>query len=435
MLKKTRIVVIGAGFAGLRVIRKLAGSDAEIVLIDRYNYHTFIPLLYQVASGFIAPSAIAIPLRKHLRSIPNARFIHAEVKEIDRALKTIKTDIIDLTYDYLVIATGSKTKFLGVEGAAEYALKMRTLQNAIKIRDRIISNFERAAICPNLEQRRQLLTIAIVGGGATGVELSGSLMELVRGTLTRDYPAIDASQVKVILIHSGERLLQGYPAHLGNYTCKQLRRRGIKIHLNSRVSQVMPDALLLNDGTILESAAIIWTAGVEANYPQAELPTASNKICVSSTLQLPDYPTVYAVGDVAFVKQDGKPLAGIAPEAIQQGTTVGSNLQRQLKGLDPKPFDYFNKGKAAIIARNSGVAYLFGQIPLRGFAAWLLWLGIHLYYLPGIANRSVVLASWIRDYLTRERDHRQLIPPRRHNHVPLATTSTERPLYKTHTWS
>ena len=279
------------------------------------------------------------------------------------------------------------------------------------------------------------MTIAIVGGGATGVELSGSLMELVRGTLTKDYPAIDASQVKIILIHSGERLLQGYPAHLGNYTCKQLRRRGIKVHLESRVSQVMPDAIELDDGTILESAAIIWTAGVEANYPQAELPTASkDKICVSSTLQLPDHPTVYATGDVAFVKQDGKPLVGIAPEAIQQGTTVGSNLQRQLKGLDPKPFDYFNKGKAAIIARNSGVAYLFGRIPLRGFAAWLLWLGIHLYYLPGIANRSVVLGSWIRDYLTRERDHRQLIPRRRHNDFPSKSLG-DRPLYKIHTWS
>ncbi len=409
--KKPRIVVVGAGFAGLKVIRKLAKVNAEIILIDRHNYHTFVPLLYQVAAGFIPPEAIAYPLRKYIRSAKNTRFLQAEVQKIDFVAKTVITDAIDLTYDYLVVATGSQAKFLGVDGAPNYALPMRTLADAVSIRDRLISNFERATVCRDRDRRMQLLTVTIVGGGATGVELAGSLKEFIDGTLAKDYPNIDLQQVRVILIHSGKRLLADYPQHLSQYTLKQLRRRGVKVHLQSRVSEVMPGAIELANGTVLETATIIWTAGVEANYPQPEreLATANqDKICVNSNLQLPNRPEVYAVGDVAFVKQDGEPLLGIAPEALQQGTAVAQNLRRQLRGLSPKSFNYFNKGKAAIIARNSGVGYLLGQIPLQGFLAWLMWLIIHLYYLPGIANRFILLGSWLQDYFIQERDFRQL---------------------------
>ena len=407
-----RIVIIGAGFAGLRTVRKLAKAKAEILLIDRNNYHTFIPLLYQVATGFVPPETIAYPVRKYLRSLPNTYFIRAEVLGIDFVAKTIKTENKRIIYDYLVLATGTQAQFLGVDGAPQYSLSMRTLDDAVRLRDRIIGNFERASICLNWERREQLLTFTIVGGGATGVELAGALIELIEGTLAKDYPAIDPKQVKVILIHSGKRLLADFPPHLSEYTARQLRRRGVKIHFQTRVSWVMPRAIELDDGTIIETEAIIWTAGVEANIPQpnGELPTAKkDKVCVHSTLQLLNYPEVYAVGDVAYVKQNGEPLLGIAPEALQQGTTVARNLQRQLQGLPPQPFDYFNKGTAAIIVRNAGVAYLFGKIPLKGFFAWLLWLGIHLYYLPGLANRLTVLGSWIRDYLTKERAIRQFL--------------------------
>ena len=411
LLKKPRIIVVGAGLAGLRAIAKLARTEAEIILIDRYNYHTFIPLLYQVATGFVAPETVTYPIAKSLRSIANARFIRGLVTEIDLKSKTVKTETINLTYDYLVLATGSQTRFLGIKGASQFALPMRTLTDAVKIHDRLIDNFERAAVCSDCATRKQLLTITIIGGGPTGVELAGAINELVKVTLNKDYSEIDPQEVKVILVHSGATLLEGYPEHLGRYTVKQLRRRGVKVHLRSRVSQVFPEAIKLEDDGTIETAIIIWTAGVEAAYPKArgELPTASkDKICVEPTLQLPNYPQVYAIGDLALVKQDGEPLLGIAPEALQQGTTVARNLKRQLRGLDPVPFKYFNKGKAAIIARNSGVAYLFGKVPLKGFAAWLLWLGIHLYYLPGVANRFVVFGSWLRDYITRERDIRQL---------------------------
>ncbi len=411
LAKKPRIVIVGGGFAGLRVVRKLARVNAEIVLIDRHNYHTFVPLLYQVATGFITPEAIAYPFRKYLRSSKHTRFLQAEVKKVDFNAKIVTTEIMDLAYDYLVLATGSQTQFLGVAGAADYALPMRTLEDSLAIRDRLIGNFEQASLCRDIKRRTQLLTIAIVGGGATGVELAGSLMELVQGTLAKDYPTITLQEVRVILIQSGTRLLADYPDHLSQYALKQLRRKGVKIHFKSRVNAVMPGAIELDDGTILEAAAIIWTAGIEADYPQpnADIATAKkDKICVNGKLQLPNYAEVYAVGDVALVKQNGEPLLGIAPEALQQGTAVAKNLRRQLQGRSPQAFNYFNKGKAAIIARHSGVAYLLGKIPLKGFLAWLLWLAIHLYYLPGISNRCLVFGSWVRDYLTGERNLRQL---------------------------
>ncbi|MGD1920519.1 MAG: NAD(P)/FAD-dependent oxidoreductase [Pleurocapsa sp.] len=409
--RKPRIIIVGGGFAGLRLIRKLAQANAEIILIDRHNYHTFVPLLYQVATGFVTPETIAYPFRKYLRSIKNTRFIQAEVQKVNFDAKVVNTKAMDLSYDYLVLATGSSTRFLGVDGAADYALPMRTLEDAIAIKDRLIGNFERASLCQDIERRRQLLTIAIVGGGATGVELAGSIIELVRDTLAQDYPNISTREVRVILIHSGTRLLADYPQDLSDYTSKQLRRKGVKTHFQSRVRKVMPGEIILDDGTVLEAAAIIWTAGVEADYPQPknQIPTAKkDKICVTANLQLPGYPEVYAIGDVALVKQNGEPLLGIAPEALQQGTAVAHNLRRQLREMPPQPFKYFNKGKAAIIARNNGVAYLFGKIPLKGFAAWLMWFVIHLYYLPGIANRFVALGRRLRDYLTKERDLRQL---------------------------
>ena len=433
--KKPKIVIVGGGFAGLRVIRNLARFNAKIILIDRHSYHTFIPLLYQVATGFIAPETIAYPLRKCVRPFKNTRLIQAEVQKVDFIAKIVqfttvedkialsnslnKPQVTDLAYDYLVLATGSKTRFMGVDGALEYALPMRTLNDAMAIRDRLIGNFEQAAVCLDPERRSQLLTIAIIGGGATGVELAGSIVELIQGSLAKDYSTIDLKEVKVILLHSGERLLADYPPQLSDYAVKQLRRRGVKVHFQSRVSRVMAKAIKLNDSTMLKTATIIWTAGVEAEYPQPaeKISTAKkDKICVNSNLQLPDYPEVYAVGDVAFVKHNGEPLLGIAPEALQQGTAVGRNLRRQIKGLSPKPFNYFNKGKAAIIARNSGVAYLFGKIPLKGWFAWLLWLGIHLYYLPGITNRCLVFIIWIHDYLTKERKFRQLFKRRQISH-------------------
>jgi len=398
--RRPKIVIIGAGFAGLRAVRNLAGVEADILLIDRNKYHTFVPLLYQVATGWIPPQTVAYPIHKYLRSGGNARFLQAEVLGIDFEQKIVTSDRENISYDYLVMATGSQTKFLGVDGAPKYTYPLRTFNHALALRDRLLTNFQTATRTTGVKQQ-ELLTVAIVGGGATGVELAGSISELAQAVFAHRDPQQEPIQVKIILIHSRARLLADFPDHLGNYTARQLRRRGVKVYLETRVSSVMPAAVELNDGTVIKTAAIIWTAGVEANLPtEAEqLPTAkSKKVCVRPTLQTLAYLEVYAIGDVAFVKQDGEPLLGIAPEAIQQGTAVAGNLKRQLQGRSPQAFNYFNKGTAAIIARNAGVAYLFGKIPLQGWFAWLMWLGIHLYYLPGLNNRATVFKCWIKDY-------------------------------------
>ena len=431
--QRPKIIIIGAGFAGLRAVQNLARINADVLLIDRNNYHTFVPLLYQVATDFIPPKTVAYPLRKYLRSCNNACFFQAEVLGIDFENKVVSTDRENLNYDYLVIATGSQTKFLGVDGAPEHTYPLRTLKDAVALRDRILSNLERAVSCNDYERRQQLLTFTIVGGGATGVELAGALKELIQATLGEQYPELNRQEVKIILIHSRNRLLADFPTRLGDYTGKQLRRRGVKIHFQTRVRSVMPGAVELEDGPIIETATIIWTAGVEANLPadSDKFATAkSQQVCVQSTLQILDYPEVYAVGDVAYVEQDGKPLLGIAPEAIQQGTAVAGNLKRQLRGLPLKPFNYFNKGTAAIIARNAGVAYLFGRIPLKGWLAWILWLGIHLYYLPGLTNRLIVLKSWIKDYFTSDRNIRSIFSESTTNMLPAKNIKSQTSSYK-----
>ena len=402
----------------MRAVRKLADADAEILLIDRHNYHTFIPLLYQVATGFIEPELIAHPLRKMLRNISNASFLMAEVKRIELENKAVITDSGSISYDYLIIATGSQTNFLGVSGAPKHTLPLRTLEDAIALRHQILNCFERAVKqkrSPDLQnnsQLEQLMTFTIVGGGPTGVEIAGALQELIHNCLVKDYPLLDPRLAKVILLQSGDSLLSSYPKRLSQYTARQLRDRGVKVHFNNKVKTTSPTQVVLSDESTIATATIIWTAGVEANLPQLtdEIPTANkNKLEVLTTLQLPEHPQVYVAGDAAYVEHNGEPLIGVAPEALQLGGAIANNIKRQLTGKPPTAFNYFNKGTAAIIARNAGVAHLLGKIPLRGFGAWLLWLGIHVYYLPGLSNRWRVLGAWLKDYILRDRDSLQIV--------------------------
>ena len=412
MLNRPKIVVIGAGFAGLRVVKQLAQVEAEVLLIDRQNHHTFIPLLYQVATGFIEPELIAYPLRTALRKIKNASFLKLQVQQIDFKNKTVITDLKSVIYDYLVVATGSKTNFLQVSGAPQSTFPLRTLEDAINLRNQLLNCFEQAAATLDRELKKQLMTFVIVGGGATGVEMAGALQELIHNCLSKDYPNLDLGQAQVILLQSGSSLLSTYTSPLSKYALRQLRSRGIKVHFDSLVKATSAQEVLLADESTIATSTIIWTAGVEANLPESpeELTTATkNKIKVLATLQLPEYSQVYAAGDVAYIEQDGTPLLGVAPEALQQGSAIALNLKRQLKGKTPQAFDYFNKGTAAIIARNSGIAYLFGKIPLRGFLAWLLWLGIHVYYLPGLSNRFKLLGAWLKDYTLGDRSIKQIL--------------------------
>ena len=409
-----RIVVIGAGFAGLTAVKHLSNEeDVEIVLIDRHNYHTFVPLLYQVATGFIEPELIAYPLRTILRRFNKVNFLMEEVEQIDFENRTVITGHQSIKYDYLVIATGSKTNFLNVVGAPEHTFPLRTMEDALTLRNHIIHCLELAVKNQNdICYQQRLMTFIIVGGGPTGVEMAGALQELIQDCLSKDYPQLNWQQARVILLQSGSTLLSNYPLQLQKYTITQLRSQGVQIYFDSRVQVTTTTEVILEDETSIATSTIVWTAGVEASYPepQKDIRTASkNKVKVLNTLQLPDFSQVYAIGDVAHVEQGKENLLGIAPEALQQGKTIADNIKRQLKGKNPLPFNYFNKGTAAIIARNAGVAYLFGKIPLKGFLAWFLWLGIHVYYLPGISNRLKIIAAWLKDYFFRDRSIKQIM--------------------------
>ncbi|WP_289500846.1 NAD(P)/FAD-dependent oxidoreductase [Gloeocapsopsis sp. IPPAS B-1203] len=415
MPRRPRVVVVGSGFGGLQATQSLARAQINVLLIDRNNYHTFIPLLYQVAVAELQPEQIAYPVRGILQRFPFANFLMAEVTQIDFANQVIVTDGLTIPYDFLVLSTGSESQFLGVPGADKYALPMKTLPEAVYLRNHLLSCFEQAVREPDPELRQLLLTFAIVGGGPTGVELAGALVELIHGRLIKDFPTLEMEQVQVILLQSSDRLLADLPLRLSDYTYKQLQRSGVKIYLQTKVSKVTSNAIYLEDGTIIFSKTIVWTAGVQATSPTptAELfPAAKGQVAVLPTLQLPDYPQVYVVGDSAYIEQDGEPLPLVAPVALQQGTAAAQNILRQIKGKDPKPFRYVDKGRAAIIKRNAGVAQT-GKFTFTGFPAWLLWLGIHLYYLPGGRNRLIVLLDWLRDYFFGDRSIRLIFPPSR----------------------
>ncbi|BCL37239.1 NAD(P)/FAD-dependent oxidoreductase [Nostoc sp. MS1] len=421
MMRNRRVVIVGAGFGGLQAAQSLANSGADVLLIDRNNYHTFVPLLYQVATGQIEPEYIAYPIRTILRGSfcqyqkPQVQFLMAEVEYIDFAGQVVKTTHGAINYDFLVLATGSRTQFWGVDGAEEYAFSMRSLEEAVALRNQIFSCFEEAIQESDAARRQQLLTFTIVGGGATGVELAGALVEMVRGCLRRYYSTIDSREVRIVLVQSGDRLLVELPKKLGVHTYKKLRQLRVEVYLQTRVSQVTDGFVHLENEEIIPSKTVIWTAGLEANLPgvSEELAVAhKSKIVVHPTLQVLEHPNVYAVGDLAYVEQKGKSLSGVAPEALQQGVAVARNIRLQIRGKSPKPFSYFNKGRLAIIGCYSGVGKI-GTVAFTGFLAWLMWLGVHLVYLPGYRSRLLVLLTWLHTYLFSDRHVRLILAPKR----------------------
>ncbi len=405
-----KVVVVGAGFGGMQAAQSLAHSGAEVLLIDRQNYNTFVPLLYQVAAAQIEPESIAYPLRTVLRRAPRTRFLMAEVQRIDFEHQVIESDNAVIAYDYLVLATGSQTQFLGVPGAADYAFPLRTLEQAVALRNHILQRFEQAVYERDPLQRQQLLTFVIVGGGPTGVEMAGTLVELKR-SLRRDYPTLNWAEMRIVLVQSGDNLLVNLPERLGHYTTRKLRKLGVKVHFQTRVSRVTEQAVEYSDGSTLLAGTVIWSAGLEAAVPDATAPLTTarkHKLKVRPTLQLIDYDNVYAIGDLAHIKQNGKPLAGVAPEALQAGVAVARNIRRQLRGQSPKPFSYLNKGRLAIIGVYAGVGKI-GPFLLTGFLPWLMWLSVHLVYLPGFRNRLIVLLSWLHGYSRGDRAIRLIL--------------------------
>ena len=410
--KRPRVVVIGAGFGGLSATRALTRSSVDVVIIDRNNYHTFCALLYQVAAAELEPEEISYPVRSILRKMPNIRFIMDEVKAVDPTSKVVKTTNHALPYDFLILATGSISWFYDVPGAAENTFELKTLDHAIALRNHMLCCLEQAAGEPSPEWRRRLLTFIIVGGGPTGVEFAGALSELIRGPIAKDYPMLNIDDISVILLQAADSLLIDLPKRLGNYALERLCKMGVDVRLNAVAVQVTNEGVRLEDGSFVPAETVLWTAGVRGD-PLAEaskLPIAGDgRVRVLPTLQVPGHTEVYAIGDLAYFEKDGHPLPFVAPVAIQQGAAAGRNIHRQVVGQDPLPFRYRYKGSMATIGRMAAVVHI-GRREFTGFAAWILWLVVHIFNLIGFRNRLFVMVNWAWDFLMFERAVRLILP-------------------------
>ncbi|MCZ7361104.1 MAG: NAD(P)/FAD-dependent oxidoreductase [Candidatus Methanoperedens sp.] len=407
-----RVVILGAGFGGLWATKTLVHYPVEICLLDQNNYHTFFPLLYQVAAAELEPEDIAYPVRSIIRKFPNVHFLLAKVNKIDLKAQIIETDICMISYDFLILSMGSITHFFSIKGY-EYVYPLKTLEQGINLRNQILTCFERALYEPDEELQKSLLTFVIVGGGSTGVEFAGTLAELVYGRMKKDYRNLDIKKVKLILLEAGERLLPNLPDRLGNYALSRLNKIEVEVRFNSKVSEVRPDELKLIDGSIIQTYTVAWTAGVrgEPELKNWGLPTNSNgRVTVLNTLQVPGYPNVYAVGDLAYLEEDGHPLPMVAPVAIQQGVATGKNIALQISNEPPQPFHYKDRGTMVVIGRNAAVVYLFNRLYFTGFLAWIIWLAAHLFSLIGFRNRFLVLINWAWDYIYYERVVRLILP-------------------------
>lgn len=405
-------MIAGAGFGGLWAARRLAGKDVEVLVVDRNNYHTFLPLLYQVAAAEIEPEAIARPVRSTLLEHDNVHFVLAEITGVDFERKILRCRERDIFYDYLVLATGSRTDFFGVEGAAEHSFELKTLEQGITLRNRIISLFERAVVEPDPALRRRMLSFTIVGGGPTGVEFAGALSELVGGIVPREYPVIGEEEVRVRLLEAADDLLPGMPLLLRRYARHRLERMGVEVLRASKVTRIAPGEVECGDGTAFHTGTVIWTAGVRAGLPRnvsgvSDAP--GGRLPVDRYLQLPGKDGVYVVGDLAWTGDSVGELPMMAPVATSQGETAAGNILLEIEGRPRKIYRYNDRGSMVTIGRNNAVAHIFGR-SFTGWPAWVIWLGVHLFNLIGFRNRLMVLLGWSWDYFFFERTVKLILP-------------------------
>lgn len=411
-LVRPRVVILGAGFSGLFAAETLGNKNLDVTVIDQNNYHLFFPLLYQVAAAELEPEDIAYPVRHIFRKWNNVQFLLGKVKQIDFDNRSVLVDAQNLTYDYLIFSLGSRPFFFGVTGADENAYPLKSLEQAITLRNQILSCFERASSETDAQERRRLLTFAIVGGGPTGVEFAGAMAELIKSSLRRDYPTLDTHQTRVVLIEAGDHLLAGFSEGLDQYARTRLKKMGVEVMVKSPVVEIGPASLRFAGGEILPAGTITWTAGVQGFQGAKEwgLPTARNgQVEVLPSLQVPDHPEVYVAGDLARFNTGEQPLPMVAQVAIQQGQSAARNILLQTEGLTPQPFQYHDRGMLAVIGRNSAAAIIWGR-EWTGFIAWIIWLSVHIAYLIGFRNRLLVLINWAWDYFASQRNVDLMIP-------------------------
>jgi NADH dehydrogenase len=402
-------VVIGGGFGGLTAARALKKAPVEVLLIDRRNHHVFQPLLYQVATAALSPGDIAAPIRWILRHQPNARVWMGDVASIDPAAKLLHlTDGAQVPYDYLIVAAGATHAYFGHDEWHLHAPGLKTLEDALDARRRVLLAFEQAEREKDRAAQRRLLTFVVVGGGPTGVEMAGSLAEISRHALANDFRDIDPESARVILIEGGPNILGAYPEDLSLFARRSLERLGVNVWTGSVVTNVT-DGKVHVGGETIEAGTILWAAGVSASPLGAKLGVPldrAGRVLVNTDLTVPGFPDIFVIGDLAALKgQDDRWLPGVAQVAIQQGRLAAANLRRRINGEALQPFRYRNLGNLATIGRNKAVADLPGW-RFKGYLAWLFWLFVHVMNLVGFRNRLSVLTQWAFSYVTFQRSVR-----------------------------
>jgi NADH dehydrogenase len=407
--RRPHVVIVGAGFGGLSAARGLAGVDADITLIDRKNHHLFQPLLYQVATAGLAPNQIATPIRTIVRHQANTRAILAEISAVDPVSKQVITGGRPTSYDILILATGATHAYFGHDDWAAHAPGLKSLEDAIELRRRVLTAFEAAETACDAAERRRLLTFAVIGAGPTGVETAGAIAELAHRALTRDFRAIQDSMARVLLIEAGDRVLPTFDPALSAYAARALTRLGVEVKTREPVTALDDRGLQAGDERI-ESATVIWAAGVKASAAARWLGLEGDRagrVEVNPDLSVPGAPDVFVIGDTAKVTgPDGKPVPGVAPAAKQQGEYVAKVIAARLAGRPaPGPFRYADFGSLATVGRRAAVVQL-GRFQLRGTLAWLFWCVAHIYFLVGFRNRIQVGLDWLWSYLTFERGAR-----------------------------
>ncbi len=412
-----KVLIIGGGFAGLECANRLANDERfEITLVDRQNHHLFQPLLYQVATASLAATDIARSIRQILAEAKNVTVLMDEISSIDPGARVaMGKSGSSYAYDSLLLAAGAHTGYFGHDEWAKHSLGLKSLADAQAIRRTVLANLERAEITQDPAERRRLMTIAIVGGGPTGVELAGAFADLVHRSLKSNFRRIDTGELRIVLIEGSELVLDAYDRDQCEYARKRLEKIGVEVMANTRVTEVRKGALDFKDGTSLEAAAIIWAAGVAASPLTANLGAPMDKggrITPEPDLSLPGHPEIFLAGDVVRMKDvDGEVVPGVAPAATQMGAHVAKILKSEAGGSHKRPaFDYFDKGMMAIIGKNYAIVKTH-KFRLRGFVAWLAWLFVHIAFLIGFRNKISVLIGWAYSYIVNNPEARIIVNP------------------------
>lgn len=428
-----KIVILGGGFGGVEVAQKLKNKDVDVLMIDRQNFHTFQPLMYQVATGTLASDSVSFPIRKMFKSQDNFYFRMADILSVDTKNKRVQTSVAEYRYDYLVIATGATTNFFGNELVERYSLPMKSVNEALNIRSYVLQNLEEAVLAQHRDERRRYLNFVVVGGGPTGVELSGAIAEIQLHMLKRDYPELDQHEMKVFLIEGQDKVLGALSDKSSRDALKYLKDLNIDVRLNVQVTNYDGNTITLSNGNQIPTKTVIWSAGVKGQIPgglEKNEVQRGNRIKTDGQCRVENYKDVYAIGDVSAFITEKTPngLPGVAPVAQQQGAYVAKHILKSLSGREmEKDFVYVDKGSMATVGRNRAVVDI-GKTHFNGFFAWAIWMFVHLVSIFGFRNRMVTFVNWTIKFFTKNSGIRLII--NKYERPEPVFSDTEDPLNK-----